>query len=338
MGERSTIKDVARAAGVGVSTVSRVINGRGYVSDPARERVLQAVTELHFEPSRAARTLTTGRSGTVALVLPDITNPFFPSIARGVEDAASAAGYAVVLCNTDNDPKQEARYIAMLREQRVDGVVLAACAPTNRDYWVQFAERVPLVLTDRRLADFVDDSIGVDNVAGGRLATRHLLGLGHRRIGLIGGPPDLSTSADRRLGYEEALREAGIDLDPGLVRPGDFRYAAGYLRMRELLDQNVTAVFAANDMMAVGAMRAVEDAGGRVPEDVAVVGFDDIPMASMVKPRLTTVAQPTYQMGVMAVGKLLRRLKGGPPEDPRQVVLELALVVRDSCGAKEIKT
>ncbi len=332
--KRSTIKDVALAAGVAVSTVSRVINDSGYVSRESRQRVLKAVEDLHFQPSRAARSLATGRTGTVALVLPDITNPFFPALARGVEDAASAEGYTVILCNTDNDPAQEAMYANLLRQQRVDGVVLTACSLNNRDLWSQLTERIPVVLTDRRLEGIIDDSVSVDNVAGAYLAVRQLVALGHRQIGLIGGPPGLSTTEDRQRGYEQALHEAGLEADERLMRSGDFRYASGYARMRELAEHHITAVFAVNDMMAIGAIRAVEDAGRRVPDDVAVVGFDDILMASMVKPGLTTVAQPTYQMGVMAVDRLLERMRTDAPGEPRQVVLEPTLVVRDSCGGK----
>jgi len=332
--KRSTIKDVALAAGVAVSTVSRVINDSGYASRESRQRVLKAVEELHFQPSRAARSLATGRTGTVALVLPDITNPFFPALARGVEDAASAAGYTVILCNTDNDASQEAMYANLLRQQRVDGVVLTACSFNNRDLWSQMTERIPVVLTDRRLEGAIDETVFVDNVAGAYLATRQLLELGHRRIGLIGGPLGLSTTEDRQRGYEQALREAGLEPDETLMRNGDFRYASGYARMRELAEQHVTAVFAANDMMAIGAIRAVEDAGGRVPDHIAVVGFDDILLASMIKPGLTTIAQPTYQMGVMAVDRLLERMRTDATGEPRQVVLEPTLVVRDSCGGK----
>lgn len=332
--KRSTIKDVARVAGVAVSTVSRVINGSGYVSAESRQRVLQAVEELHFEPSRAARALTTGRTGTVALVLPDITNPFFPAVARGVEDAASAAGYTVILCNTDDDPAQEASYISTLQEQRVDGIVLTFCSLANQEQWASLSDRIPVVLTDRRLEQGTVDSVFLDNFGGGCLATRHLLGLGHRTIGHISGPPHLFTSQDRRLGYEVALREAGVPPAEGLVRAGDFKYASGYARMRELQETGVTAVFAANDMMAIGAIRAVEDAGGRVPEDVAVVGFDDIGLASFVKPGLTTISQPAYQMGVIATDMLLERMGGQAPRDPKQVILAPTLVVRDSCGGK----
>ncbi|MHB9145783.1 MAG: LacI family DNA-binding transcriptional regulator [Symbiobacteriia bacterium] len=335
---KNTIKDVARTAGVGVATVSRVINGSGYVSEDSRQRVLEAVERLHFQPSRAARSLATGRSATVALVLPDITNPFFPSIARGVEDAASAAGYTVILCNTDDDPEQEAMYLNLLRQQRVDGVVLAACAPTNREQWRQFAARIPVVLTDRRLEGAIDHSVAVNNVAGGYLAARHLIDLGHRSIGFISGPAGLSTSAERRQGFEQALHEVGALPRPEWMCTGDFRYQSGYNCAGQLQQQGVTALFAVNDMMAIGAIRAIEDAGRRVPEDVAVVGFDDILLASMTKPGLTTIGQPTYQMGVMAMDMLLERMRSDAPVGPQQLILEPSLVIRESCGGKRSGT
>ncbi|MFZ5827369.1 MAG: LacI family DNA-binding transcriptional regulator [Bacillota bacterium] len=331
---RVTIKDVSRAAGVAPSTVSRAMTGRGYVSEATREKVLRTIKELNFQPSSAARTLISGRTGTIALVLPDITNPFFPLLARGVEDAARAQGYMVLLCNTDGDHLQEQSYSKLLLEQRVDGVVLSAGSTKNRELWTRLAERLPLVVMDRRMEGAAVDVVLTDNAAGAREATAHLIRLGHRRIGHISGPPDLPTSQDRRLGYEQALRAAGLPVDPCLVKAGDFRYGSGYNRMRELLDHGVTAVFAANDMMAIGAMKAIQETGARVPDDVAIVGFDDIEMASMVAPAMTTINQAAYRMGVMAVDMLFQRIAGEAPRKPQQKVLRPSLVIRESTGKK----
>lgn len=332
----TTIRDVAQNAGVAVSTVSRVLNGSGYVSAATREKVLRAVEELDFQPNNHARSLATGRTRTIALVIPDITNPFFPTIARGVEDAASTRGYTVVLCNTDGDSAQEAAYVRTLREQRVDGIIFTVSTDESGAVRDLLRDKFPLALIDRQVEGARVDSVLIDNMACAREATRHLLRLGHRRIAYINGPPNLATSRDRQRGYFAALREAELRPDGDFIRAGDFKYPSGYDKMKDLLQSDIglTAVFAANDMMAVGAIRAIEESGRRVPEDVAVVGFDDIMLASLVKPALTTISQPAYRMGVMAAELLLERMFGSVPREPRRVVLTPGLVIRQSCGWK----
>lgn len=331
-----TIRDVARRAGVGVGTVSRVLNSKGHVSNATREKVLRAVEELNYQPNNLARSLATGRSRLVALVIPDITNPFFPTVARGVEDAASTMGYTVVLCNTDGDPAQEMAYAKTLRELRVDGIIFVVSSPDSAAVWELLRGHFPLALIDRQVEGASVDAVLVDNVSSAREATRHLIRLGHRRIAHISGPPQLTTSRDRLRGYLEALGEAGLEADETLIRAGDFRYHSGYARMKELLEAQdpPTAVFAANDLMAIGAIRALGESGRRVPDDVAVVGFDDILLASLVRPALTTVSQPAYQMGVTATELLIRRMDGLVSGPPQEVVLTPQLVIRESCGGK----
>lgn len=329
----ATIRDVARAAGVSQSTVSRALNGSGYVSPEARERVLAAAAALGFQPSHVARSLVRKSTHTLGLMLPDITNPYFPAIARGVEDAAARAGYTVILCNTDRDPAHEQDYIQVLRERQVDGLVLIASSPAVGEM-VSRAGSLPAVFVDRVPRGAAADAVVVDNRRGMEAAVRHLLQLGHRRIGFVAGRVGSSTAEDRLAGYLAALGSAGLTPDPAYIVTGDFTYGGGYNAARALLalPHRPTALAAANDLMAAGVLRAAAEVGLRVPGELAVVGYDDIPLAGMFNPPLTTVAQPTYRMGELATQMLLERLAGQAPPEPRRVVLAAQLVVRGSCG------
>ncbi len=331
-----TIKDVARHAKVSISTVSRVLNESGYVSEQTSQRVWRAIEALNYKPNQLARSLTTGRSRTIGLVLPDITNPFFPAVARGVEDAANVNGYTVILCNTDADPEQEKAYVTALREKRVDGFVFTVSGPDASTILGLIEADIPVVVIDRCVEGASVDSVLIYNEQWAYEATMHLIGLGHRAIAYINGPDDLTTSKERYAGYRKALADAGVSFNPALVRTGDFRYPSGHARMRELLasGQEVTAVFAANDMMAIGAMRAIQEWGLRVPEDIAVVGFDDILLASLIKPSLTTISQPAYHMGALAVEMLLERIGGAQGGEARTKICHARLVVRESCGGR----
>jgi LacI family transcriptional regulator len=328
-----TIKDVAHLAGVGVGTVSRVLNNSGYVSVETKRKVEMAIDQLSFSPSPLARDLTLKITHTIGLLLPDIANPFFPAMAKAVEYTASQHGYGVFLCNTDNNPREEEAYVNMFRVKRVDGVVWGGI-DVRADLIEQLqTSGINVVLLDRFIAGAIVDTITIDNIKAARAATEYLYRLGHRVIGHIAGPLDLSTSKDRAEGYERALRDSGIGYSPALVAEGDFQFDGGYRGASDLLDSGhpITAIFAANDLMAVGAMHACTDRGLRVPEDVSIVGFDDIPMASIVRPRLTTIAQPSYQLGMTAATLLIDRLEGHHDGPPRQMVLETTLILRETC-------
>ncbi|MEW6523822.1 MAG: LacI family DNA-binding transcriptional regulator [Bacillota bacterium] len=328
-----TIRDVARHAGVAPATVSRVINNSGYVSPCTRARVLEAVEDLGFKPNGLARSLTSGRTRTIGLVLPDITNPFFPALARGVEDVAYSSGYAVILCNTDSDPGQEKAYVHTLMEKRIDGIIFTVSSADTSAIQELIEAQYPFVLIDRRVEGVEADTVVIDNLSCAHDITLHLVRMGHRRIAHISGPLALAVSRDRQAGYLKALA-GGPGVDPKLLRVGDFRFESGYDQMQELLrGPGCTAVFAANDMMAAGAIQAITDAGLDVPADIAVVGFDDILLASLIRPALTTVAQPAYEMGASAFRLLLERL-AGPELPPRVRVLHPRLVVRESCGGR----
>ncbi|MDI3318039.1 MAG: LacI family DNA-binding transcriptional regulator [Bacillota bacterium] len=330
----ATIREVARMAGVSPATVSRVLNGQAPVRESTRRRVLEAVEALGFTPNGLARGLAKGVTRTIGLVLPDIANPYFPALARGVEDAARAAGFAVILGNSDNDPAQEAAHVAVMRERLVDGLIIASSGQPERLPAV--VGDVPTVLIDRRVDGWPADSVSTDNRLGGRLAVAHLLSRGRRRIAHLGGPEGVTSAGDRALGFSDALREAGLEPDPKLVSRGPFAFESGYERTRALLASGVDfdAIFAANDLLAVGAIQACQDEGLDVPQQVAVVGFDDILLARLVRPRLTTVLQPAYRAGTLAWERLAARIAaraaGRAPAEPLDVQLTPRLVVRES--------
>jgi LacI family transcriptional regulator len=333
-----TISDVARQAGVSTVTVSRVINGEPNVNAATRAKVQAAVADLGYLPNVAARSLRSKRTHTLALLVPDITNVFWTTVARGVEDAAQALGYSVLLCNTDENPDKQARYLQVVASQRVDGVIIA---PYNADAanLHQLAGRaIPTVIVDRRVEGWDVDSVCGDSVSGAAALVRHLIGVGHRRIAVISGPRGASTADDRVAGYCRALADAGLPLDPALIKRGEFRAASGETLAGELLDAAEgaapTAVFAANNAIALGVARALAKRNRRVPQDVALVCFDDLPETALLFPFLTVVVQPAYEMGVHAAQLLLDRLKSAEPLSPRHIVLPARLIIRYSCGSR----
>jgi LacI family transcriptional regulator len=330
----ATIHDVARRAGVSATTVSHVINSTRPVSSDLRDRVLLAMDELGFQPNALARSLRRKQSHTIGLVVPDTTNPFFAEMARGIEDAAYTAGHTVILCNSDGDTEREALYLELLLKRQVDGIVLVS-ASESVEVTRSISERaLPIVVVDRELPGVALDCVFTDQVAGGRLATSHLLALGHRNIGCITGPAALAPSEGRVQGYVAALKAAGRAVDDRLIAHGDFHDRSGYTSGLRLLalDNRPTAIFASNDMMAIGAMAAAREFGLTVPGDISIVGYDDIGLAEYMNPPLTTVAQPKYELGRVSAQLLLERtLDRSLP--PRRVLLRSSLVVRGSTSA-----
>ncbi len=330
----ATIHDVAKRAGVAPITVSRVINNSGYASDETRRRVEEAATELGYVPNRMASGLRTKRSNTLALVLSDITNPFFTTVARGVEDAASAAGYTVTYCNTDEDAEKEKRYLDLLIQQQVDGILLVPAHGTAD--MVEYVQKhdTPVVVLDRRLRESKADVVRCDSESGAYQLTQLLLGLGHRRIALLGGPQGASTAEDRQAGYRRAMAEADQDV-AGLEQCGFFTQESGYAMAKKALARSPrpTALFAANNFIAIGALKALLDSDLAVPEDVALVGFDDLPPALVTFPFLTVAAQPAYEMAQKGTELLLARMAGGEPETYQEIVLPTELIVRQSSGS-----
>lgn len=325
------MKDVARLAGVSTATVSRILNSPDAGRPETRRRVAAAVKKLGYEPNVSARNLRINRTATIIVVLPDINNPFFSFIVRGIEDVAHEQGFSVLLCNTDNDLQRELQYTKIIGRRGADGAIVLT-ARVSSPHILKMAERVPVVLA----CEYIDGAVSqvsIDNVGAAMDATRHLIQLGHRRIAYVNGPPDVILSRDRLRGYTLALQQAGLPVLEELIAPGTFYLESGVEAARRLLGlpEPPTAVFCANDEMAIGFIRAAEAMGRRVPDDVAVVGFDDIRFASFYRPALTTVAQPMYEIGRRAAQLLLDQV-GGKADGPQSIVLPHRLVVRESCG------
>ena len=330
----TTISDVARRAGVSAMTVSRVINGSGHTSPEARARVEQAIAELGYVPNAVARHLRSKRSKTIGLVITDITNPFFTSIARGAEDVAGPHGFGVLFCNTDESEADEVAYVSMLLERQIDGVLLVPASASSRSLKLLRDRHVPVVVLDRRVRAPRVDVVRGDSEGGAYGLVRHLVSLGHRRIAALAGPRDVSTSIDRVEGYQRALAEVGVPLDEDLVRFGGYQEAAGHAMAREVLAvaDPPTAIFAGNNFIAAGVLAALRECGLRVPDDISLVAFDDLPSAWNADPFLTVAVQPAYDLGRRAAELLLTRLQRGEASPGREVVLPVELLVRRSSG------
>lgn len=328
----STIRDVAQQAGVSTMTVSRVINSSGYTSQETRERVNRAITELGYVPNAVARHLRSKQTKTIALVLSDITNPFFTTIARGVEDVAGARGFGVMFCNTDESETEENNYLHMLIQRQVDGVLLVPASQSAEPLRLLRAHQVPVVVIDRRVRSRGVDQVRCDSEAGAYILARHLIELGHRRIAMLTGRRGISTAVDRVAGYERALKEVGVEVDRELVLYGGFGLAGGYRMAQEVLAASPppTALFAANNFIAFGAIRALREAGLRVPDDMSLVCFDDLPEDWLIDPFLTVVDQPAYEMGCQAAELLLERLDAEVPTASRSIIMPGKFIVRRS--------
>jgi LacI family transcriptional regulator len=331
-----TIRDVARLSGVSAMTVSRVINHSARVSPDTRRRVEEAISELGYVPSRLARGLSQQRTGTLALIVPDVANPFFTLIVRGSEDVARRAGYRMILCDTRADLGLEREVIEEMIAHRVEGILIAPVSDRSRDHMRRLEQfGVPFVLVDRTVSGVDADAVLGDSAGGSRQLVEHLIALGHRRIGLIVESDDVSTARDRRQGYETALAAAGIPVDPELVADATVDPSGGLDGVRRLLalEDRPTAVFTVNNLVALGAIEGVRAAGLEVPDDVALVCFDDIEYASRLYPFLTAMEQPAETFGSLGTQLLLERIEGRGPERRRVVVLPGEFVVRRSCGA-----
>jgi LacI family transcriptional regulator len=329
-GARPTIYDVARLAGVSTATVSRSLNGTGQIAPGTRAAIDAAVEQLGYRPNTIARSLVTKSTQTIALLLPDITNPFYAALVSGIQQRALEAGYTMLLCTTEGDPEREEQYLSVLRAKQVDGALVDGLVlPPDRV--ARFvADGFPIVCLDRDVDSASVPLVQVDNRLGAKLATEHLLSLGHTRVAHVAGAPELGISEQRVAGYREALAEAGIEPDPALVAVGSFTVEGGYEAAKSLLaDGSPTAVFAANDLSAIGVLNAIAESGRRVPADVSVVGFDDLHLSAYTTPPLTTIHQPALEIAERAM-QLLLDLSNGRKVRRLRHVLEPALVVRGS--------
>jgi len=323
--------DVAREAGVSLMTVSRVINNKGDVSPTTRQRVQAVIERLGYRPSNIARGLVTKHTGSLGLVVPDVANPFFSEVARGAEHVAYAEGYNVFLCNTEEDTQRELAVLQSLEEKRVDGVVLCSSRLEESELEEAVARHPAVVLINRRPEGDGVGAVLVDDEVGGQMATQHLLQAGHRAVGFLAGPPASRSGRERAKGYRAALTAAGLQYNPDWTRRCSPTVEGGQEAVRELLAAHLelTALFCYNDLVAVGALQACADLGRVIPDDLAIVGFDDIPLAALVTPSLTTCHVPRYQLGGQAMRLLLDQI-GGCPEGCQEIVLQPELVVRSS--------
>lgn len=331
-----TIKDVAQLAEVSIATVSRTLSGKDKVSPILAERVLAAMKELQYQPNDVARALKIKESRSIGLMIPDIENPFFPALVRGVQDAAKKQNYAVILCNTDGRIEEETKYIKFLYSKRVDGIVFTESVDNKQSISLLDSLGIPVVLLDRRVEGMHASAVTTDNRLGAFMATEHLIELGKRRIAFVNGSLKLSSGADRARGYQDALASYNILYDKNLAFSGAFTYESGYDAADKLLfsRQKFDSVFASNDMMAIGVIECLSKYGIRVPEDVAVVGFDDIRMAAWYKPLLTTVRQPVYKMGQYAIKLLVEQIIGQRDSYYEKIFIP-ELIIRQSSGNTE---
>lgn len=328
----ATVADVAKRAGVSISTAARVLSGSGYAAEDTRKLVLDAARELGYVPNQIARSLRTRQTRTIGLLIGDVENSFYSVIARYVEAQAKDAGYHVVLCNSDDDPKIEREYLKLLEGMRIDALIVTPTAK-NRRYLAELMEKdIVIVQVDRRVEGLDADAVLVDNESGAGSAVEHMIKAGHTRIGILTGDLDVPTAGQRLAGYERALREHGIAVSSSLIKSGSFHRehaiedATDLIRVRP----NPTAIFAANNILAEAALIALEQEGLRVPRDVSVVAFDDVQWMSMVEPPISTVRQPVADLATSAAELALRRLREGRQERPSTVVFRTELVERSS--------
>jgi LacI family transcriptional regulator len=328
----ATIHDVARMAGVSIATVSRVLNGATTVNRDAAERVRASVEALQYNPNHAARTLRANRAKIIGLLVTDIRNPFFTSLIRGVEDVTQREGYSLILCNSDENAQKERQYIEMLCSERVAGTIIVCTNERQHASQLLRARGIPVVAVDRRVDDSYVDNVLVDNVRGAREAVTHLIQNGYRRIGLLTGPQSTTTGRERLDGYKQALEAAGIAFDPSLVRIGPFTAETARQMTEELLAvvPGIDALFAANNMLSLGMLESLHYHEIRVPDDIGVVGFDELPWAALSSIALTTVTQPAYELGSTAAARLFQRLHHSEPFSRQEIVLTPTLCVRAS--------
>jgi LacI family transcriptional regulator len=338
-----TMRDVARLARVSVTTVSSIVNGRGGVSPELTRRVEDAIATLDYHPNEVARGLKVNRTFTIGMIVPDVSNLFFNDILRGVETEARRNGFSIVLCDSHEDPVQEQELLTMLVRRRVDGILLASAQASLVESRLA-VRRPPIVCFDREPRGFKGRAVVVDNVLASSEGVRHLIDLGHQHIAIIAGPETTLTGAGRLRGFRKALEEAHLPLPEEYVRPGGFSMEGGYRAALEILQlpNPPTGIFSCNNRMTLGLMRALKELHLRCPQDVSVLGFDDFDWSELFSPRLTTIVQPTYEMGRLATEMLLqviqapdRHLESG---EGNRVVLKAELRVRESTGPPTIRS
>ena len=334
----ATILEVAQKAGVSATTVSHVVNNTRFVSTAVRERVHNAMDELGYRPNDLARSLRRGETNTLGLILPDSANPFFAEIACIIEAEAFHYGYSVILCNSEGDLEKESVYADVLAKKQVDAMIFVASGEQSAVLPELCRKGLPLVLVDRAPEAVSADIVLADNLQGGMLAARHLIDLGHSNIGCITGPNNLTPSANRVTGFRKVLEESGIVLDETNVLRGSFHPISGYQAAMGLLSKEnpPTAIFACNDMMAIGVLRAASELGLDVPRDLSLIGFDNIELSVFTTPALTTISQPKTAIGVETIRLVIERI-ADKDLPPRRLVLPTQLISRNSTMERDEK-
>lgn len=333
---RITLEEVAKAAGFSVPTVSRALTNSDYPVNPeTRRRILEVAEALGYRPNLSARSLRTDRTNIIGIIVDDLLSPFVPPIVRGIQDYLKSFDYLGLIVNTDFDPTLEKEAISILVNRPVDGLIFVESFHVATS---DIMERInkPFVFVHRLFGSSIHNSVVPDDRNGAKLAVNHLAGLGHRRIAYINGPAEWHSAKRRLAGYKEALEALEFGVDAALIQPGDWEFAGGYAAAKKLLalDTKPTAVFAANDLMALGAIYAIQDAHLKVPEDIAVVGYDNRDFTSIFRPQITTVSMPVYEMGKASAELLLRQLMEGPKNE-EEAKIQGQLLIRESCGADE---
>lgn len=328
-----TIKDIAKEAGVSIATVSKILNKKDQnISEKTRKKVLEIIKEKNYIPNTIARSLVTKQTKSIGLVIPDITNPFFPELVRGAEDCASKCGYNIIFCNTDDKTEKEEKYIKMLAEKMVDGIIFTQSANNREEFNYLSQIRQPMVLIDRDVnVPNIKGKVLVDNYNGAYEGVSYLIKSGYKKIAIISGPLSTKTSLDRLEGYKKALKENNIEFDNSLVLEGEYKGEWGRKGIEMMLENNIKfdAVFCANDIIALSAMKSIKEAKLNIPKDVAVLGYDDIYMAKLTEPALSTIRQPNYEMGYEAVKLLVDIIENGDAINPL-VKLNTELIIRQS--------
>lgn len=327
-----TIKDIAKLSGVSTATVSKVINHKDNdIGKSTIERVKKIIEEQKYSPNIVARSMITKKTKTIGLVIPDVRNPFFTDLARGAEDVANERGYSLLFCNTDDDLKKEIKYINNLIEKQIDGIALAGAAIRDQSLEENMDIKIPIVSLDRNVYfKGIEGKIEVDNFSGAYDAVNHLVQLGHKKIMFLSGQVNIKLSMDRLEGYKRALLDNSIDYNENLVVVGRYSSEFGYETMKNMeLDKEITAIFCGNDLIAIGAMNALKEKLISIPEDISIVGFDDIYISTLVSPPLTTVRQPSYEIGYLAIETLIDILEC-KKDFSKKVEIKLELKIRES--------
>ena len=333
-----TLKDVAIEAGISLATASRVISRKGYFSEVNKKKVLKAVKKLSYKPNRLARSLKLRHTNTIGLMITDIINPFYSYLTDGVLDCSKKYGYHIIVCVTDEDPKQEREYLKVLMEERAAGII---AVPTgyNQKYWNEALKLgMKLVFVDREVSGISKaDIILIDNIKGAYDATSYLIGLGHKRIGIINGPALTTTGAGRLQGYCQALKEARLPVDKDLIEIVTFKKDSGIVAAKRLLSLNKppTAIFAANNALGEATISVIRNLGLKISNDISLIIFDDVPWASLTYPRMTVISQPTHNLGYMGLEMLDHQLKASDKREKRvnqKTILMPKLIIRESCA------